>query len=147
MAWWEIAIACLAGFFTTCLLTLRRSYLVVRVSGLSMMPSLRPGDRVLVRRADPARLRTGMIVVLRAWPGSRSPGASEWLIKRLAAGPGDTVPEIAREGCGNASVVPDGMAVVLSDNKGGGDSRTWGFASCRQVAGYMISLLPGNEGC
>jgi signal peptidase I len=153
MTWWAILAACPVGVAGVCLLALRRRYLVVRVFGLSMVPSLRSGDRVLVRRAGLRRLRAGMIVVLRAWPDTdparRDSGwpmaAGGWLVKRLAAVPGDPVPEVARTGCGNARVVPVGMAVVLSDNESGVDSRTWGFAPGSQVVGYVASPLPRSR--
>jgi signal peptidase I len=166
MSWWTIAIPGAVGVLAACFIALRRRYLVIHVFGLSMFPSLRPGDRVLVRRAALGRLRAGMVVVLSSWPGTMSPGragggaggradgraggrargrsaeAGVWLIKRLAAGPGDPVPEVARAACGGTRTVPRGMAVVLSDSKTGGDSRTWGFASARQIVGYVVSPLP-----
>src|SRR3979411_3335051 len=43
----------------------RRSFVVVTVSGASMAPALEPGDRVLVRRGTGDWLRAGMVVVLR----------------------------------------------------------------------------------
>jgi signal peptidase I len=158
MSWWTIAIPGAVGVLAACFIALRRRYLVIHVFGLSMFPSLRPGDRVLVRRAALGRLRAGMVVVLSSWPGTMSPGRADgrtdgrargrsaeagvWLIKRLAAGPGDPVPEVARAACGGTRTVPRGMAVVLSDSKTGGDSRTWGFASARQIVGYVVSPLP-----
>ncbi|GAA3113341.1 S24 family peptidase [Nonomuraea salmonea] len=39
----------------------RRALVVVRVSGVSMAPTFRPGDRVLVRRT--AAVRRGQVVV------------------------------------------------------------------------------------
>lgn len=124
-----------------------RQFLVIRVTGFSMVPSLHPGDRLLVRRASISALRPGMIVVLRDWPDTIPARAAAgwslntgaWLVKRLAAVPGDPVPGVARTACGHAHVVPDGMAVVLSDNESGGDSRTWGFAHAGQFLGYAIS--------
>jgi signal peptidase I len=152
MTWWVIAAGCLAGACAAGLLTLRGRYRVIQVGGLSMVPTLRPGDRLLVRRAGLPRLRAGMIIVLRDWPGSGTPrpgrrpaAASGLLVKRLAALPGDPVPEVARQRCKNATVVPAGMAVVLSDNVSGTDSRTWGFASASQLVGYAARPLPRSR--
>jgi signal peptidase I len=148
MTWWPMAFLASAGLLAAGVIMLRRRYLVVRVNGESMIPSLRPGDRVLVRRASLRGLRAGTIILIRAWPGSglsrvgggRQPDAVPWLIKRLASGPGEPVPAVARAGCGNVHVVPAGKAVVLSDNLSGADSRTWGFASADQVVGYVAAL-------
>jgi signal peptidase I len=145
MTWWAMAVLASAGLLAAGVIALRRRYLVVRVTGQSMVPSLQSGDRVLVRRASLWSLRAGMIIVLRAWPGtglSRVGGGRQsdvvpWLIKRLVSGPGEPVPAVARTGCGNAQVVPAGKAVVLSDNLSGSDSRLWGFASADQVVGYV----------
>lgn len=144
MTWWALAVLCPAGMLTAGLLALRWRYLVIQVTGQSMEPSLQPGDRVLVRRADLAGLHTGMIVVLRGWPDTVEAGG--WLIKRLAGVPGDLVPEAARTGCGHVRVIPAGMAVVLSENETGGDSRIWGFASASQVVGYVTSPLARSGG-
>ena len=148
MTWWALAVLYPAGVLTVAVLALgvlalRRRYLVIHVTGQSMEPSLQAGDRVLVRRAGLAGLRTGMIIVLHAWPDTV--GAGAWLIKRLAGVPGDLVPEAARTGCGNAREIPAGMAVVLSDSETGGDSRIWGFASASQVVGYVTSPLPRSR--
>lgn len=147
--WWATAVLASALLLAAGVIALRRRYLVVRVTGESMVPSLLPGDRVLVRRASLLSLRAGMIVVLRAWPGpslsrvsgGRQPDVVPWLIKRLASGPGEPVPAVAQAGCGNAQVVPAGKAVVLSDNQSGSDSRLWGFASADQVVGYVAMRM------
>jgi hypothetical protein len=77
MSWWTIAIPGAVGVLAACFIALRRRYLVIHVFGLSMFPSLRPGDRVLVRRAALGRLRAGMVVVLSSWPGTMSPGRAD----------------------------------------------------------------------
>ena len=101
---------------------LRRRYLLVTVLGESMLPTYRPGERVLVRRTPPDALRVGQVVVLRGHGapdegpgGSGAPGANargaaagreaagqaaagraslsrRWTIKRVAATPGDPIP-------------------------------------------------------
>jgi phage repressor protein C with HTH and peptisase S24 domain len=74
----------------------------VRVAGPSMVPTLRPGDGVLVRRGG--RPRPGDVVLARF---DDLPG--QWVVKRL------------REW------TADGRGILASDNPGaGGDSRTHG---------------------
>src|SRR5580704_19059054 len=153
MSWWLTAAICfaLAASFAV---FLRRKYLVISVVGSSMRPALQPGDRVLVRRGPLASLQPGMIVVMHDWPESLQAGQASgwlenpisWLIKRLAAGPGDPIPKVARAACGNAQVVPPGIVVVLGDNGGGRDSLRWGFASADQIIGHVaMSLSRSSE--
>jgi signal peptidase I len=73
----------------------RRRFVLVAVDGPSMLPALRPGDRVLVRRA-PAGVRPGQLVVARRPEFGRSwsdpvppPERPRWLIKRVHAVEGD----------------------------------------------------------
>ena len=70
----------------------RRRLMVVTAYGSSMEPTFPTGTRLLVVRTR--RVRTGDIVVLQHQDGER-PGdafASDFLVKRLAATPGDQVP-------------------------------------------------------
>jgi signal peptidase I len=87
----------------TALWLLRRRFAIVTVVGESMLPTFRSGDRVLVRRAGIGELRPGVVVVVQkpgaggVWPAPppRWPGrSSEWMIKRVAALPGDLLPEL-----------------------------------------------------
>src|SRR5450759_3261931 len=100
------AAACLsvtAGLAVTAfgVFLVRRRLAVVEVAGPSMQPALSSGDRVLVRRARMSELRSGLVVVVErprpdgGWvgaPPSWPPGQREWLIKRVAALPGDRRP-------------------------------------------------------
>ncbi|MFE3445686.1 S26 family signal peptidase [Nocardia sp. NPDC059180] len=117
------AVAALAGVAVAA----RRALVLVSVIGMSMEPTLRDGDRILVRRRQPADLRCGHIVVLRA-PDAAQGADWEclgWHIKRVAGLPGDPMPTgvPAADGTG---VVPADSVVVLGDNPFGGDSRNWG---------------------
>lgn len=125
-----------AGILAAVALALARHYFaVVVVSGLSMMPALRPGDQVLVRRGG--RVLVGTMIVF------RSPGEGDsMLIKRVAALPGDPVPRTVRPAVDGAAVVPPGMIVALGDNPGGTDSRTWGFVPVGDVVGQVLRALP-----
>ena len=86
------------------LMLARRRFVVVTVAGVSMEPTLRPGDRVLVRRRGSDSLRIGAIVVFREpddnLPGAPAPRAASqrWVIKRIAALPGHSRPRAASGG-------------------------------------------------
>jgi len=147
---WCVPLTAAAGWVAA----LRRRYVVVTVCGLSMTPAFHPGDRVLVRRGHGDRLTAGALVVLpppaarfdypRQAAGVRDP--DRWLMKRLAAIPDDAVPEAVRAAVPAVSVVPAGMAVVLSDNPAGTDSREWGFVPLTEIAGAVVRILPSRGG-
>jgi len=135
----------------------RRRLAVVEVTGLSMEPVLSSGDRVLVRRARLSELRPGLIVVVEmprldlsypelppGWP----PGHREWLIKRVAALPGDPLPAgVPSPGPDpdHRGPVPPGMFVVLGDNAmWSQDSRLIGCIPAERLLGVMIRPLNGS---
>ena len=79
----------------------RRKLAVVEVAGRSMEPVLWSGDRVLVRRARLSELRPGLVAVVEMprldadgpeLPSGWPPRHRKWLIKRVAALPGDPLP-------------------------------------------------------
>jgi signal peptidase I len=131
---------------------LRRRFAVVDVDGHSMQPTLRPGDRVLVRRVRPDRLRVGDIVVIESFlPGplrsgrlahaARGLSGRQWIVKRVAAGPGDPVPASLDqiEGVRAGEPVPGNRFVLLGDNAAqSSDSRTHGFYRGEDVLGVML---------
>lgn len=122
---------------------LRRRVLVVTVDGESMLPSYRPGDRLLVRRAALARVRRGDVVVLRAPGLSRPlpvpPSRPGLFLKRAAALPGDAVPPGIPV---PDAVVPPRRLVVLGDNTGGSfDSRSSGYYADADVIGVVVRRL------
>ncbi|MFJ8621347.1 S26 family signal peptidase [Kitasatospora sp. NPDC093550] len=123
---------------------LRVALSVVEVSGPSMTPALRPGQRVLVLRRGLARLRAGRIVVVApdglaaagGGPLRRRPG--RLLVKRLAALPGDPVPPPVRPVVAGGTV-PGGHVVLLGDNpEFSTDSRMWGAVPARSVVGVVL---------
>jgi signal peptidase I len=134
-------------------LLVRRRLAVVEVAGPSMQPTLTTGDRVLVRRAKIGDLRSGLIVVVEqprpdgGWAGPPPrwpPGKREWLIKRVAALPGDPRPAdvpLSDLEHDNA-VVPYGMFVVLGDNAARShDSRMIGCIPAERLLGIVIRPL------
>ena len=155
------------------LLWIRRRYLVATVAGRSMEPTLRAGDRLVVRRTR--RIRAGQIVVVRAPdrpleyrpPGTpltdeekaallAPPGMAEpvappgerLLIKRAVAVPGDPVP---RDGFPALRTVPDtvvprGSLVVLGDNPAASwDSREYGFVHPADLVGVVVRPLARHK--
>jgi signal peptidase I len=157
MSPWILVIASPMAVATLALVATRQRFVVVTVIGRSMTPALMPGDRVLIRRGARSRLRTGRIVVFGqpndeclAWGGDTAAAGtrfmmpadgSRWTIKRIAAVQGDAVPEVALPAVGNVVVVPPGMLVVLGDNAGSADSRTWGFLSTADVLGVAVRRI------
>jgi signal peptidase I len=147
-----------ATVLAVCVLSImlaRRWFAVVTVSGSSMAPTLRPGDRVLVRRHPHdalSVLRAGAIVVFREPGAQRRPGfpasglaSQPWVIKRIAAMPGHPVPGSVRPAVGDREVVPAGMLVVLGDGLLSGDSRQWGFIPADQTLGLVVRTLKATR--
>ncbi len=146
-----ITVSCLLGFAALSAALARRHFVVVQVNGPSMLPTLRSGDRVLVRRVPAARLTAGAIVVIRAWHrGGRGSGAPPayrgWVIKRVVALPGDLVPEPVQAATAGISVVPGGMLVLMADNPNGTDSRHWGFVAADGLLGVVVARLLADDG-
>lgn len=145
------AVAVLAG--VTLAVLARRRWLVVTVRGPSMEPTYVPGDRVLVRRAGPARLRRGQVVVFQppgvegAWDRQPLVAGSvtdrHWYIKRIVAAPSDPLPQEAAEAAGAApgTPVPAGKLVLFGDGERSVDSRRWGYVPSDRVLGVVVRRL------
>ncbi|MFG3437370.1 S26 family signal peptidase [Nonomuraea sp. NPDC047897] len=148
-------VAAIAG--AVCLLAavrVRRRYVVVTVDGESMLPTFRPGERLVVRRTPPPELRAGLVVVFAGSdppPPAGHPG-TRWIIKRVAAVPGDpvprdTVPALRDE---PGARVPPGRLVVLGDNPDRSyDSRHCGYVTTDGLLGVVrrkVEQRPGRGG-
>jgi signal peptidase I len=156
---------------TIALWVLRRRFLVVTVQGISMSPTYRDGDRVLVRRMRGQRACAGQVVVADLPPlvGSQAGdlpmdvkvapvGGPELVaagdgrlglspsrvVKRVAAVAGDRTPA-GVDGAGAVDiqpVVPAGELVLLGDNpSASSDSRHYGFVPTGAVIGIVLRHL------
>jgi signal peptidase I len=148
MRCWLPAAAAATLLAAVAALAARRMFTLVTVTGYSMTPDLAEGDRVLVLRARLAQLRPGHVVVLES-PGTRGyeatvPGGREWIIKRVAAVPGELAPPgslPAAEGRPGA-LVPPGKFVVLGDNAAWShDSRQIGYIPGDRLLGVVVRKI------
>lgn len=129
---------------------LRRRLVAVTVRGTSMLPAYVDGDRVLVRRGT--RLTVGRVVVVErpvhGWrlpPLAANASAADianrhWMIKRVAAVPGDPLPDGLPRPSGEdrSARVPPGRLVLLGDNPDASvDSRQLGAFPVVRVLGTV----------
>ena len=127
--------------------TVRRRLVVVRVHGISMEPTLRDGQRVVVRRAGLDAVRTGQLVVFASLAGRPDgepvPGDPPWMVKRAVAVPGDPVPpELIAHRHGGEARVPAGRLVALGDNRSASfDSRRAGYVDGATLLGVVSRVL------
>lgn len=153
------ALAVLAALVAATVLAalwVRGRYLVVTVHGESMLPTYRPGERVLVRRTPAGALHAGQVVVLsgfQAPPGAAlPPGMTEqdrtvhapWIIKRVTAVPGDPIPRDTVPALRSVpgTRVPAGQLVVLGDNPARShDSRRTGYFAAERLYGVAMRKL------
>jgi signal peptidase I len=132
---------------------LGRRFVAVAVRGQSMEPTLHDGDWLLVRRGrDPAR---GQVIVIEhpaspnVWLPNGVPAAltmpeNRWLVKRVAAVPGDPVPRDRVPSLADVSEleVPTGKLVLLGDNRQSSfDSSRLGYFSTDKMLGAVVRQL------
>jgi signal peptidase I len=136
-------------FVVVVVVVLRRGLVVVTVRGASMEPTYRDGDRVLVRRRYVPTV--GQVVVVERpmhrgdWPAPLAARGvpvshTEWLIKRVAAIPGDLVPRDRVPALANTPEdrVPPGMLILLGDNREASfDSAHIGYIPANRVLGAV----------
>ena len=123
-----------------------------------MIPALAPGDRVLVRRAHIGQLRRGQVVVVEVpdaggdWAATRPRGpvgGREWMIKRVAAVPGNPWPDdcLPPSAAPQGRLVPPGKFVVLGDHAAWSqDSRQIGFIPSERLLGIAVRRLLPQRG-
>jgi len=140
-----IVVAALAGSVAWA----RQMLVLATVEGSSMEPSLRTGDRVLIRRRGLAAVRRGDLVVLMPPPEQviREQPANRWNIKRVVALPGDPVPAAVAHLEGVRRVPRDAL-VVYGDSPTSADSRHRGFFAADRLLGVVVKKLPArNSSC
>lgn len=126
--------------------------ILVDVEGWSMAPALSDGDRVLLRRRLFHRIRRGAVVVFEMpsptleWttrPCGGSPAGYRFLIKRVAATPGDPLPPYFSLRDRPETTVPPGMLLAVGDNRDASvDSRAIGYIPAARVLGVAVVVLP-----
>ncbi|WP_433148534.1 S26 family signal peptidase [Actinomadura nitritigenes] len=148
LGWSVAAVLCVVAAAGALALLLRRRFAVVEVYGTSMVPTLAPGDRLLVRRTRLARVATDRVVVVEGpyWQefGPRAPADLRWIVKRAAAVPGEPVPAPVRPAlpAGAGAAVPDGRLAVLGDNPAQSiDSRHFGLLPADALLGVVVRRL------
>lgn len=137
-------LAVLAAVFgpVPALVLARRRWFMVRVTGTSMSPTYADGDHVLFRRG---RFTVADCVVF-VPPPPYCDADEKWLVKRVAAGAGDPLPEAFRAATGATDgVVPTGLLVVLGDNPHSLDSRHFGYLPAANVVGVAVRARAGHE--
>ncbi|GAB3934481.1 S26 family signal peptidase [Kribbella albertanoniae] len=145
MLWRVVIAAVVAATSLVLIVRTRRRVVVVDVQGPSMEPTLYDGDRVLVRRAPLTALRTGDLVVVARPQSHEFATVGPWVIKRVAAVPGEQIPPVIRHSWDEneyidfaGALVPEGRLLLLGDNPThSGDSRHWGFATGDAVLGVV----------
>ncbi|WP_331767265.1 S26 family signal peptidase [Embleya sp. NBC_00896] len=115
---------------------------LVRVTGSSMAPTFVDGERLLVRRTR--RVRRGDAVVFRN-PTQFDGGDPDlsWMVKRVAAMPGDPVPAEVRDrvGAGSGTRVPPNSLVLRGDAARTQDSRHFGYVPTSTLLGVVVGRL------
>jgi signal peptidase I len=129
----------------TAVVLLRRRLVVVHVTGESMEPALREGQRVLVRRAGVDAVKRGDLVVF-ALASVRLEllGDPPWMVKRAVALAGDPIPHESLPPSLDVerTHVPEGRLVVRGDNTTRSfDSRQAGFIDGSALLGVVIRTL------
>ncbi|MGJ6969290.1 S26 family signal peptidase [Streptosporangium sp. G11] len=116
---------------------MRATLVVVRVRGGSMRPTLFDGDLLVGARCRPCR--TGSLIVFRS---ESSPGGRDsYLVKRVAAVPGQLVPLDFPEL--SDRIVPPEVFLVRGDAARSLDSRQLGYISISAVVAVTIcGLIP-----
>lgn len=129
---------------------LARRLVLVSVRGVSMTPAYQDGDRVWVRRDG--LVGVGQVVVverpapdhgwshapLTARAGACAVAGRQWMIKRVAAVPGDRLDRTLLPALANTTqtTVPPGRLVLLGDNpKASFDSRDIGYFPVERILG------------
>ena len=145
---------CVCAIGLACIVLFRNLFFVATVSGLSMLPTLEQGDRLLVLRTwGKGRRKKGQVVVLRnPDPAMRTPSLGHIaVVKRIVALEGEVYtisPDDSALARGQNAVaqqiwaIPSGQVFVCGDNpKASRDSRMWGPLPLRSIQGVVLCKL------
>ncbi|MEV0157540.1 S26 family signal peptidase [Micromonospora sp. NPDC050686] len=139
--WWLLSVLGLTGATLLGFRQGRRRWLLVAVDGPSMSPTLLPGDRVLARRAGSRPVTVGDVVVFRRPPRPGDPAGQPgpYLVKRVAAVPGDVTPDLGGDSVlVPGRVVPPATVVLVGDNRADSvDSRMFGYLPAERVVAVV----------
>ncbi|MER5643551.1 S26 family signal peptidase [Streptosporangium sp. NPDC002524] len=142
----EVALG-VVTFFLGLFVVVRANFILVTIDGSSMEPHLRNGQKVLVSRIHRRWIQRGTCVLLDTSKLSarvrRATGGVR-MVKRVAAIPGENVPEhlveqIASQLC---PVVPMEQFFLLGDNRNRSyDSRDMGYVPRASIVGVIVHTL------
>jgi signal peptidase I len=133
--WVVLATAMVVVALAMWVVVLRRRLLVVTVRGVSMEPTYRSGDRLLVRRLRLNQVRTGQVVVVRV-PGAGPDDPTASRVVKRAVVPGDPVPPDIPV---PEPFVPEGRLLILGDNLArSNDSRRLGYLPADALIGVVL---------
>lgn len=135
MRWLALSVAGTTVSAVGLIAVIRRGFVMVRVTGSSMSPTLRDGQWLLARRCHDRAVRAGQIIVFRV-ASDRSAISPALRVKRIVAGPGDPVPEglqPAETSARLSHVVPSRCLAVAGDAPRAQGTRELGFVSFDDV--------------
>ncbi|MBY8872677.1 S26 family signal peptidase [Micromonospora sp. PLK6-60] len=139
--WWLLSALGLTGAALLAFRQGRRRWLLVAVDGPSMSPTLLPGDRVLARRTGTRSVTVGDVVVFRRPRRAGDPVGQPgpYLVKRVAALPGDATPDLGGESVlVPGRVVPPATVVLVGDNRADSvDSRMFGYLPTERLVAVV----------
>ena len=157
---WYLLLSMILLVILNLILELRRIFVLITVKGLSMNPTLVPGNRIVMARTHSASsLLRGQVVIVAPWdiPQRRIlPPSSRLFIKRIVGMPGDTIitdlnelhptsreserVHYTSEGCRTWVIPPEHYFVCGDYPEAANDSRIWGPIHQRQVVGIACGL-------
>ncbi|MEU8153555.1 S26 family signal peptidase [Micromonospora sp. NPDC048986] len=158
IVWWIGSLLGALAAVGLAIIHLGRGLVPVTIHGHSMYPTYASGERILVRRLG--GVRVGQVVVVEqpdaagGWARgpvigtapARAVALRRWMIKRVAAVPGDPLPPTpipVASGVGGA--VPSGHLVVFGDNQRASfDSRHIGLVPVERVLGVPLVDRPAR---